>query len=233
MQQKQNDTALVITEPPQRTPSVVSNVSRMTSASVASTKGTLPSATLSLVVVDPEQLETTENILREPSTVSQPGQYIERPAQQEHFPSITTSPAITGCISGADLDENTNGSYSESLSVVSLIPIDTAAPTFGEVDKRPFTKPAAAVFVRQQLPLEAVQEEQPPEQREPYPSTLQSCASCAADSVLDPPEQQQHTTIAVADRAVATRSSVELRPVDHWTGETGGACGEQCCCQSW
>uniref|UniRef100_A0A182J044 Uncharacterized protein n=1 Tax=Anopheles atroparvus TaxID=41427 RepID=A0A182J044_ANOAO len=142
-------------------------------------------------LMDPEQLETTENILREPSTVSQPGQFIERLAQQEHFTSITTSPAITGCIMGADLDKDTNGSESESLSVVSSIPIDTAAPTMGEDDKRPFTKPAAAVFVRQQLPLEAVQEEQPPAQREPYSSTLQSCTSCAADSVLDPPEQQR------------------------------------------
>uniref|UniRef100_UPI00197ABC30 hypothetical protein n=1 Tax=Acinetobacter baumannii TaxID=470 RepID=UPI00197ABC30 len=94
--------------------------------------------------------------------------FIERPAQQEHFTSITTAPGITGSTTGADLDADTNGSALESLSVVPSVPIDTAAPAIGKVDELAFTKPVAAVFVRLQLPLEAVQEEQPPSQRELY-----------------------------------------------------------------
>ncbi|WP_215897098.1 hypothetical protein, partial [Acinetobacter baumannii] len=80
MKQKQNDTVLVITELPQHAPYVVSNVSHVSSASTASTAGTLPSATLSLVIVDPERLETTEDTLAGPSIVFQLGQFIERPA---------------------------------------------------------------------------------------------------------------------------------------------------------
>ncbi|KFB48281.1 uncharacterized protein LOC100798029 [Anopheles sinensis] len=209
MGQNQNDTALVFTKLPQHTSSVVSNESRVMPAAAVSTAGTLASATLSFVAVELERSESTGDTLPGPSTVSQPEKFIERPARKQHFATVTTAPGITGSTTEAELDEDTNGNELQVSSAALSTPIDSAAPTRDEVDKLAFVNPATAVVARKQLPLETVQQERPPAQRDSL-STLQCSNFHAADIVPDPTEQQWQPTIEVIDGAAATRRAARF-----------------------